>query len=72
MNVAKYLNSDWQPDWNNNSESKYIIELCINSIIIQDFKTLNYSVTYFKTRELAEQAVNIIGEENIRKIFQNY
>ena len=27
MNVAKYLNGDWQPDWNNKEECKYFINL---------------------------------------------
>lgn len=51
---------------------KYIIELSIDSIVMQDFKTINYSVTYFKTRELAQQAIDILGKETILKYFQNY
>lgn len=72
MNVAKYLNDGWKPDWNTNLESKYIIELSIDSIIIQDVETINHSVTYFKTKELAEQAIDILGKEIILKCFQNY
>ena len=32
----------------------------------------NGAAAYFKTSELARQAINILGEETIRKYFQNY
>lgn len=65
MNVAKYLNGDWQPDWNNRSEIKYYISLYggINIYRTTDFHCLDI---YFKSKELAEQAVGILGKETIR------
>lgn len=65
MNVAKYLNGDWQPDWNNRSEIKHYISLYggINIYRTTDFHCLDI---YFKSKELAEQAVGILGEETIR------
>lgn len=65
MNVAKYLNGNWQPDWNNYKEPKYYI--CISEslgeyIIYCD----NISFVYFKTEELAKQAIDILGKETIK------
>ena len=65
MNVAKYLNGDWQPDWNNRSEIKYYISLYrgINIYMTPDF---HCSDIYFKSKELAQQAIKILGEETIK------
>ncbi len=72
MNVAKYLNGDWQPDWDNSSEPKFVIEIYNNNININDYSTINQSVTCFKSRKLAQQAIDILGKEIILKCFQNY
>lgn len=68
MNVAKYLNGDWQPDWNNKEEFKYHIyysnqneELIIDRVISRQ-----EHITHFKSEELAKQAINILGEETIK------
>lgn len=65
MNVAKYLNDDWQPNWNNRSEIKYYISLYrgINIYMTPDF---HCSDIYFKSKELAQQAIDILGEETIK------
>lgn len=65
MNVAKYLNGDWQPDWNNRSEIKHYISLYggINIYRTTDFHCLDI---YFKSKELAQQAIDILGEETIK------
>lgn len=66
-NVAKYLNGDWKPDWNNKHENKYGLVLLDNiKIIDSDCQTVNRSVVYFKTTKLAQQAINILGEETIK------
>lgn len=68
MNVAKYLNGDWQPNWNDYEEKKYII--CFEENNTKIFIDVNYSVNksiaYFKTRELAEQAIDILDKETIK------
>ncbi len=66
MNVAKYLNDGWQPFWKDKSENKYYITICEDEIAIEyAFNTTCINV-YFKSREVAEQAVEILGEETIR------
>lgn len=68
MNVAKYLNGDWQPNWINESEGKYYIQIdnVCNDLHIDWTGLFNCSIVYFKSEELAEQAIDILGEETIR------
>ena len=66
-NVAKYLNGNWLPVIND-STMKYSLfmnntkDISINFV----FNTMT-SVVYFKTKELAKQAVDILGEDVIRQ-----
>lgn len=68
MNVAKYLNGNWKPNWDDEKESKYFIEL----ITIKDTLYIDCNIRfvsniiYFKSNELAEQAIEILGEETIK------
>lgn len=66
MNVAKYLNGDWQPNWNNEDESKYYLYVGINKINIDRNWSCCHNSIYFKTRALAQQAIEILGEETIK------
>lgn len=79
LNVAKYLNGDWKPDWENNEEEKWTIRLVWNEnnkpVIKVGFYFgtadgtighCNNTFVYFRTKELAEQAIQILGEETIR------
>ena len=66
MNVAKYLNKDWQSNWDNINQHKYCIYI-YNNIITASRVTINYSnIVYFKSEELAKQAIDILGEETIK------
>lgn len=71
INVAKYLNGDWQPDWEDEHENKYYIEIgtLINSLRINYTTIINRSIIYFKSEELAKQAIEILGEETIKLAF---
>lgn len=68
MNVAHYLNDGWEPNWNDGGQEKFYIYY--NSAV----KTFNVSanfyynggVTYFKSKEIAKQAIEILGEETIK------
>lgn len=68
MNVAKYLNRDWKPDWNDKEQKYYIyLKSCYNYAINIDYTcSYTYSIVYFKSRELAQQAIDILGEETIK------
>lgn len=67
MNVAKYLNEGWQPDWNNQDEKKYLIYLGIGERINVNWTVVvNGHVVHFRTEELAQKAIDILGEETIK------
>lgn len=67
MNVAKYLNDDWQPNWEeHNNESKWYINLYHEIIGVNYTTHYNGQIVYFKSKELAEQAISILGEETIK------
>lgn len=68
MNVAKYLNGDWQPEWNNGEEDKYYIQIetLTDELHIDCTNLFNRSIVYFKSRKLANKAIEILGEETIK------
>jgi hypothetical protein len=68
INVAKYLNKEWKPDWKNLDDCKYYINIDETDNIMK-ISPIIFSKSmdiYFKTKELAQQAINILGEETIR------
>lgn len=68
INVAKYLNGGWTPDWNDNKQDKYYLYLVHSNIYIYNITNMNNSIVYFKTWELAERAIKILGEETIKLV----
>ena len=68
MNVAYYLNDGWEPDWNDANQTKYFIYYNNNDKVFKiDVNTyFNNGVVYFKSKELAKQAIEILGEEIIK------
>lgn len=65
MNVAKYLNGNWKPNWNSGA-SKYFLFINQGDIKISDVAYCIRSDVYFKSSELAEQAIEILGEDTIK------
>lgn len=68
MNVAEYLNEGWKPDWKNCNCSKWFISWSyhLNAFEI-DAQYVYRSVNiYFKTPDLALQAIKILGEEEVK------
>ena len=68
MNVAKYLNDGWQPDWSNDNEMKYYIwySVLFSELRIDVVMSTPSNNIYFKSEELAKQAIEILGEETIK------
>lgn len=67
MNVAKYLNGYWKPNWDANKKIKFYIYINeYNEVTISSTFHYNVSVVYFKSKEDAQQAIDILGEETIR------
>lgn len=68
MNVAHYLNDNWEPNWNNIEQEKfYIYYSNVSKTIEIDYNCVcNSGEVYFKSRELAGQAIKILGEDIIK------
>lgn len=67
INVAKYLNDGWQSDWNTIEKKWYIYFNNTYKTIesVYETKTQNCTI-YFKSEKLAQQAIEILGEETIK------
>ena len=68
MNVAKYLNGDWEADFTNARRNWYIgFDFESLMLGIRFSVCYRYSDIYFKSKELALQAIEILGEEEVKK-----
>lgn len=67
MNVAKYLNGDWEPDWNDEFEDKIYFYYSFGKLNICAKRYSNFGYVCFKTKDLARQAVEILGKEEVKK-----
>lgn len=65
INVAKYLNGNWEPDFSD-IEPKCLIEIRNKDLIIDKCFFTNNGFPCFKTKELAQKAIEILGEDTIK------
>lgn len=67
MNIAKYYNKDWKPDWSNCEEPKHYIvfELDSNSYSVTFRYGISNNIVYFKN---IEDAQAVIDNPNFRNI----
>ena len=72
MNIAKYYNGDWKPDWNNQDEYKYYIIYNRDTYKVDHGWTSICSNIYFKNKKDAKA---VIDNPNFRdildKIYKN-
>ena len=70
MNIAKYYNKDWKPDWSKQSESKYYIiyDNSNNTYTIDYNNSYTFNNIYFKNRE---DAIAVINNPNFKNILDN-
>jgi hypothetical protein len=69
MNVAKYLNGDWKPDFTNRNQNKWYIYYDFEDLkwCIGICAYFRYFSVYFKSKELALQVIEILGEDEVKK-----
>lgn len=68
QNIAKYLNKGWIPDFRN-PEKKWAI-LNIGKVFHPKYITItNDANVYFKSKELANEAIRLMGEESLNDLF---
>lgn len=68
MNIAKYLNGDWKPNFDRDDE-KWNINKKGDTYIEMYTRTLNKSGVYFKSQELTKEAIRLMGEESLNDLF---
>lgn len=72
LNVAKYLN---KKEVNDNDTTSMQYNICYNidndSFFVEHYQSYNNNIVSFKTKELAEQAIEILGKETLKLIFCN-
>lgn len=68
QNIAKYLNGDWKPDFDGDHENWDITK--DGDIYTPMFtKVLNKANTYFKSKELCNEAIRLMGEDSLNDLF---
>lgn len=67
MNIAKYYNKDWKPNWDNSKEKKYLIksDSYTGEFFVDYDLTMNLGGIYFKNKEDAQ---SVIDNPNFREI----
>lgn len=60
MNIAKYYNNDWQPNWSNSKENKYCIKFDYhkNRFYVDYNNSIGAGDVFFKNSEDARAVIN--------------
>jgi len=66
-NVAKYLNEGWLPDFADGKTNKWRIYINYGKLETSNNQTVSEGTVYFKSSDLARKAIEILGEEEIKK-----
>lgn len=75
LNIAKYFNGDWKPDWQSRNEKYYIMLtktefMCMPSgFAVTGTRVIDGGAVYFKNREDAQA---VIDNPNFRQILEDY
>lgn len=69
LNVARFLNNTWSPNWDDDKEEKYIIILQ-NGKAIPRKTEFPASFVYFSSEIIAQQAIDILSNEKLIQIFE--
>lgn len=68
QNIAKYLNKGWQPDFTYSSNYT-ICKDCTGKYCFLTNCTYKAGAIYFKTEELAREAIRLMGEASLNDLF---
>ena len=68
MNIAKFLNADWKPNFCGDHENWNICKDGDTFIAMYN-KTLDKGSVYFKNAELANEAIRLMGEDSLNDLF---
>lgn len=67
QNIAKYLNGDWKPNFEDSSKNWYIFKEILYGVTFNH--TTNQGIVYFKNADLADEAIRLMGKESLNDLF---
>jgi hypothetical protein len=67
QNIAKYLNGDWKPNFKDHSKNWYIYKDILCGVTFN--YTTNQGTVYFKNADLANEAIQLMGEDSLNDLF---
>lgn len=58
-------------DWNNDNQRKYLLyyEHSVNEILINSYTYMHHNDIHFSSEEIAEAAIEVIGEDRLKKYY---
>lgn len=68
MNIAKYLNGDWMPDFDGDQEN-WNIGKKGDTFLAMYTRYVNKASVYFKSKDIALEAIRLMGEESLNDLF---
>lgn len=68
MNIAKYLNGDWKPDFDGNHENWNICKEG-DTFLAMYTRFVDKANVYFKSADLADEAIRLMGEDSLNDLF---
>lgn len=73
LNIAKYLNKGWTPDYRGEAPKWYIIKNTDNGFSVGSCIHYQYGIIEFHTMADASKAIELMGEESLNDLFNtNY
>lgn len=68
MNIAKYPNGEWMPDFDGDHENWHIGKEG-DTFLAMYTKYVNKASVYFKSKDLALEAIRLMGEDSLNDLF---
>ena len=69
QNIAKYLNGDWKPNFDDKEIFNWSIIKECGSYGAQYNMSTNEGSVYFKSADLAQEAIRLMGEDSLNDLF---
>ena len=69
QNIAKYLNKGWKPNFKDATQKWFIAEQYFGVYEAKFTCSSNFGIVYFKSKELAFEAIRLMGEESLNDLF---
>ena len=68
QNIAKYLNNGWVSNFNGKNKN-WFIRIEDGKYVARFFKWFNNGSVYFKSKEAANEAIRLMGEDSLKDLF---